>query len=188
MNCGLKFSPSNTMNLDCYVDADFAGLYSVEDVQDPVCVKSRTGFCLMLGGCPLLWVSKLQMEIALSTMEAEYIMLSQSMCDLLPMQWLLAKVAKALSLSLGSEAKVMSTMFKDNNGALSLATSPKMNLRIKHIAVKYHHFCSQVGEGTGINIEKIETENQKADIFSKGFSVKHFARLLSINGVVAHTI
>ena len=39
---------------------------------------------LMLAGRPLLWVSKLQMEIALSTMEAEYIALSQAIRDLLP--------------------------------------------------------------------------------------------------------
>ena len=40
-----------TLTLDCYVDADFAGLYGVEDDQDPVCVKLRTGYCLTLDGC-----------------------------------------------------------------------------------------------------------------------------------------
>jgi hypothetical protein len=63
---------------DAIVDADFAGLYGVEDDQDPMCVKSRTGYCLTLANCPLIWVSKLQTEIALSTTEAEYIALSQS--------------------------------------------------------------------------------------------------------------
>ena len=37
----------------------------------------------MFMGCPLQWVSKLQTQIALSTMEAEYITLSQSMRDLI---------------------------------------------------------------------------------------------------------
>ena len=71
-NNGLRFKPDEQLKLDCYVDADFAGLYNVEDVQDPVCVKSRTGYCLTLGSCPLIWVSKLQTEVALSTTEAEY--------------------------------------------------------------------------------------------------------------------
>ena len=33
-----------------------------------------------------------------------------------------------------------STIFEDNNGALQLATVPKMTLRSKHIAIKYHFF------------------------------------------------
>jgi hypothetical protein len=75
---GLIMEPSKDISLDCYVDADFAGLYGVEDSQNPVSVKSRTGYVLMLANCPLLWVSKMQTEIAASTMEAEYIALSQS--------------------------------------------------------------------------------------------------------------
>ena len=65
------------LKLDCYIDVDFAGLYGVEDKQDPVCVKSHTGYVLTLGTCPLIWVSKLQTEVALSMTEAEYIALSQ---------------------------------------------------------------------------------------------------------------
>ena len=37
---GLVFKPSAELTLDCYVDVDFAGLWKVEDNQDPVCVKS----------------------------------------------------------------------------------------------------------------------------------------------------
>ena len=33
---GTKFIPDLTQGLDCYVDADFAGLYGYEDDQDPV--------------------------------------------------------------------------------------------------------------------------------------------------------
>ena len=68
---GLTLKPTTSLDLDCYVDADFAGLYGQENVQDPVCVKSRTGYVLTLGGCPVTWSSKLQTEIALSTTEAE---------------------------------------------------------------------------------------------------------------------
>ena len=68
-NQGLSFKPTQELTLDCYADADFAGLYNVENHMDPVCVKSRTGFVLVLGGCPLFWSSKLQTEIALSTTE-----------------------------------------------------------------------------------------------------------------------
>ena len=142
---GLRFKPDNELKLDCYVDADFAGLYNVEDQQDPVCVKSRTGYCLTLGSCPLIWVSKLQTEVALSTTEAEYIALSQSLRDLIPMRRLLEEAGKGLSIDLGKPATLHSTVFEDNNGALSLALSPKISPRTKHIAVKYHHFRESVG-------------------------------------------
>jgi len=40
---GLVFKPNTSLALDCYVDADFSGLWKVENESDPVCVKSRTG-------------------------------------------------------------------------------------------------------------------------------------------------
>lgn len=118
----------------------------------------------------MIWVSKLQTEVALSTTEAEYIALSQSMRDLIPMRRLLQEAGTALSLDFSKPAILHSTVFEDNNGALSLALSPKISPRTKHIAVKYHHFRESVGEGKGVMIVKIDTKLQKADIFTKGLS------------------
>jgi len=73
---GLILEPTSDLQVDYYVDADFAGLWNSEDDQDPICVKSRTGFLIMFMGCPLTWAFKLQTQIALSTMESEYIALS----------------------------------------------------------------------------------------------------------------
>ena len=42
-------------------------IYGTEDSQDPICAKSRTGYVLLVAGCPLMWVSKLQSKIASST-------------------------------------------------------------------------------------------------------------------------
>ena len=36
------------------MDADFAGLWGVEEPQDVTCVKSRTGYVIRLGGSPLV--------------------------------------------------------------------------------------------------------------------------------------
>jgi hypothetical protein len=165
---GLILQPSDDMTLDCYVDADFAGLYGVEADQDPVCVKSQTGYCLTLAGCPLIWVSKLQTEIALSSTEAEYIALSQSLRDLIPMRRLLEEASKGLQLTVKKNAILYSTVFEDNNGALSVAQSPRMTPRTKHIAIKYHHFRDSIGEEKGIVLTKIDTCSQKADILTKG--------------------
>ena len=161
----------------CYVDTDFAGLWNVEHEQDPVCVKSRTGFLLTLGGCPLLWVSKLQTEVALSTTEAEYIAMSQAMRELIPMRTLLQQVGTTLHLDFAKPAIVHSKVFEDNDGDLKLATAPNISPRTKHIAVKYHFFREAVGEGKGIQIMKIDTAEQMADIFTKGLPMTQFQYL-----------
>ena len=164
---GLILEPTGDIAIDCYVDADFAGLWRQESDQDPLCVKSRTGYLITIGGCPLTWTSKLQTEIALSTMEAEYIALSQSMRELLPLRSLVKKMATAMAFNQTFAIRTHSTVFEDNNGALILASSPRMTPRSKHIAVKYHFFRSHVASGD-IRICKINSEDQKADIFTKG--------------------
>ena len=52
----------------------------------------------MYASCPILCVSKLQTEIALSTTEAEYIALSQAMRDLIPFIALVEDVSKILGI------------------------------------------------------------------------------------------
>ena len=49
--------------------ADFSGLYKYEDDQDLVSVKSSTGYVIILSGCILVWVSKPQRYIYLSTLK-----------------------------------------------------------------------------------------------------------------------
>ena len=136
----------------------------------------------MLGDCPITWTSRLQTEIALSTTEAEYIALSSGMRELLPTRSLLEEVVSKLDLKLqDGSTTVKSTVFEDNNGALSMATAPRHSPRPKHIAVKYHFFKSHINNGsqkdTGINIERVDTNVQKADIFTKGLDKDKFQSL-----------
>jgi hypothetical protein len=122
---------------------------------------------ITIGGCPLSWTSKLQTEIALSTMEAEYIALSQSMRELLPIREIVSEMATSMGFDKAFEIRTYSKVFEDNNGCLVLASSPRMTPRSKHIAVKYHFFRSHVVSGA-IRIFKINTEEQQVDIFTKG--------------------
>lgn len=175
LKAGLTFDKPEGYVLDCYVDADFAGLWKQEDDQDPVCVRSRTGYVMTLAGCPVHWVSKLQTEVALSTLEAEYIALSQAMRDLVPMRRFLMELVTNVAPEITDpETCLKSTVWEDNNGAISTVLSPKMTPRTKHIAVKYHFSRSHIGPDKGIDIEKIDTDLQKADILTKGFTMDSF--------------
>ena len=48
--------------------------------------------------CPLLWVSKLQTEISLSTLHSEYVVLSHSVRALLPLKSLIKEVIDNLGI------------------------------------------------------------------------------------------
>jgi hypothetical protein len=174
---GLIIRPArNNVKLDVYVDSDFAGLWRREDDQDPQCVKSRTGFGILLADCPLFWQSKLQGQVALSTMEAEYIALSTSLRSLLPLKSLVAEVATSLLDDPTFLTKGYSSVFEDNNGALLLAQTPRMSPRSKHIAVPYHFFREHVANGT-LQIHKVASEVNPADLFTKGLERVKFQAL-----------
>ena len=79
---GLILQPNIAASFDCYVDANFCGLWNRRTAHlDPVTAKSRTGFVIRFADCPLTWGSKLQTETALYTTEAEYIALSTALCE-----------------------------------------------------------------------------------------------------------
>ena len=65
------FNPSKKLVVDCYADTYFAGLWGHVDTQDPIFARTRTGFVVTFVNFYLLWVSKLQTEIALSTLHYE---------------------------------------------------------------------------------------------------------------------
>jgi hypothetical protein len=172
---GLILKPTGRLDIDCYVDADFAGLWPHEDKNDPTCVKSRTGFVICISDCPVIWSSKLQTDIATSTMEAEYNGLSLCMRDLLPFKRLFLAVANGIGLADDVLTTFKTTVWEDNNGALTLAKMEpgRMTPRSKHYAVKYHWFRSHLSPNQ-VEIDKIDTNLQKADIFTKGLRTDKF--------------
>eukprot|EP00957_Ditylum_brightwellii_P036433 2758629-Ditylum_brightwellii.AAC.1 len=138
------------LQVNCFVDADFARLFSVVDPQDVTLVRYRTGYVLAFARCPILWVSKLQTEVALATLHAEYVALSQSFRDLLPTKDLITEVVEGMwQKDKHKELKLVSksTVYEDNNGAIRVTSYPKMTPTSKFIAIKYHLFRQHVESG-----------------------------------------
>ena len=160
--------------MDLYVDADFAGLWNAEEASDPTCVKSRTGYVVTLGEVPIVWASKLQTEIALSTTESEYIAASTAMRQLLPLRWIVHEVIEPFAID-RSKVSTVSMVWEDNNGVITMCNAeyPNMTPRSKHIAVKYHWFRDHLVPGE-IEMKRIDTALQKADIFTKGLKRNEF--------------
>ena len=78
----------------------------MEDKHDPIGVKSWTGLLLNFGGVPILWSSKLQSEIALSTLEAEYIVLSQGMREFVSARSMVLELVVKMNMGLKSASTV----------------------------------------------------------------------------------
>ena len=133
-----------------YVDTDFVVAWHKEYAQLRDSVLPHTGFLILYHGCPVRWGSKLQTEIALSTTESEYIALSTTTRELLPLCRILMDIhqskfistmVKLPSDSIHSTVLPPSKIFEDNNAYIVLATKDmQFKLRTKHISIKYHHF------------------------------------------------
>ena len=175
---GMILKPTTNLNIDCFVDSDFAGLWNHEDHQDPTSVKSRSGFLFMIGGCVISWTSKLQSEIALSTMEAEYSALSVAMKTLIPLQRIVMDVCVGLGIHDVLVSTIKSTVWEDNAGALTLARlePPRMTPRSKHYGIKYHWFREFV-KSDKIELVKIDTKIQLADVLTKSLPRDRFQQL-----------
>lgn len=161
--------------MDLYADSDFAGLFGFKQGSDRNSARSRTGYIIYLGECPLSWASKLQTEIALSTAEAEYICLSMGMRELIPLRALVKEVSDAMGFTVG-KSTVQCRAFEDNQACIAMTQRSQLTPRTRHITMKWHWFLDQIGEAKGIIMEYIDS-HQQVDILTKGLDLKIFAPL-----------
>jgi len=79
-NLGIRFKPDPSKGFECYCNANFSGNWNKSlALLDPATSKSRSGWIIFFAGCPSIWASKLQSQVALFTTEAKYIALSMSL-------------------------------------------------------------------------------------------------------------
>ena len=126
----------------------------------------------MYGNCTLVWGSKLQTEIALSTKEAEYIAFSQLLQKIIPLMGLLKETKQYLDLN-DRIPEIKCMVFEYNNSCIALDKDPRMNPRTKYIALKYHHFRSYVSNKLSA-IEYLASEEQPVNVFTKALDEKQF--------------
>lgn len=187
---GIIMHLSTNLALDMYVDSDFAGMWHKEHTHLPDNVLSHTGHVIFFGGCPVTWASRLQTEIALSATESEYIALSSAARELFPLRQLLLDIDTHSFISLPKTSPhdsikgstlLPSQIFEDNAACIVLATtSSSFKPRTKHIALKYHHFKDHVINGS-LQIVKVPTDSNNADIFTKPlvqFKFEHLRQML----------
>jgi hypothetical protein len=133
-----------------YSDSDWAG--------DLTTRRSTGGYCFLLGDSCVIWSSKKQRTVALSTTEAEYMAACSATKEAI---WL-----RSLLKDLGFPQKEPTTIFEDNKGCIDIAHSTKHHDRVKHIDIQYHFIREKI-ESKEIKLVACPTNKMTADVFTK---------------------
>ena len=106
-------------------------------------------------------------------MVAEYIALSTSLKQLIPLKCLVESVWNAIGLDINKLITIKSTIWKDNQGCVILANiePSEMTPRSKHYAIKYRWFGTQL-KPNGIIVQSISSASQLANMFTKAYEVQ----------------
>ena len=132
-----------------YVDSNYAG-----DLDKR---RSTTGYVFTLSRAPMSWRWTLQSTVALSATEAKYMALTETVKEAI---WL-----QGLMDDLEIEQDFLQVDY-DSMSAIYLAKNQVYHARIKHIDIKYH-FVWDVLEDRDIEVKKIHTKNNPADMITK---------------------
>src|SRR6266481_391516 len=166
---GLLYRTDGDDSLKLYSDADYGA--------DRETRRSTSGIVGIYRGAAVLWKSKRQPTVSLSTTEAEYVAGALACCEGL---W-----AYQLLMTLGSDTEIP-LIFIDNTSAIRLAKNPELNQRTKHIDIK-HHFLREKVQAGQVRVEYLSTEDQPADLLTKPLPIARFERLRGLFGLTPYT-
>jgi hypothetical protein len=158
---GLYYTKSN-LQVNAFCDFDWVGC--------PDDRRSTTGFAVFLGDCLIAWSAKKQAVVSRSSTEAKYRSLSINTTELFWIRMLLKEIQVYLAAP--------PVLWCDNISALALASNPVFHARTKHIEVDYH-FVREKVLNRDILLKFISTQDQVADLFTKGLSSAQFLLLKS---------
>ncbi|GKC82077.1 hypothetical protein Tco_1137794 [Tanacetum coccineum] len=146
---GLWYSKRTGIETIVYADSDHAGDY--------VDHKTTSGVCTFMGCCLTYWFAKKQTAFAISMTEAEYVS-ARKECQ--QAQWM-----KQALIDYGIRLDDVLIMC-DNKGNIDLSKNLVQHSRTKHIEICHHFLRDNVQKGN-ISIEKVASEDNIADIFTK---------------------
>ncbi|XP_071939248.1 secreted RxLR effector protein 161-like [Coffea arabica] len=125
---GIFFKAQGHLQVEAYTDADWAGCITDR--------RSTSGYCTYVGGNLVTWRSKKQNVVARSSAEAEFRAIAQGICEVIWIGRILQelKVLEVLPMKL----------YCDNKAAISIAHSPVLHDRTKHVEVDKHFIKEKI--------------------------------------------
>ncbi|GBN16857.1 Retrovirus-related Pol polyprotein from transposon TNT 1-94 [Araneus ventricosus] len=151
-NYEIDLSKSEIFALTAYTDASWAA--------DKMDRKSISGYVIFLGDVPVSWSTSKQKCTALSSMEAEYIALSEAVKEIV---WLNRIMNSCLFLEL---PVIKSKIFCDNQSAICYSKNLMENQRTKHIDTRYF-FVKEKLNAEEFDLLYVSGKKNVADIMTK---------------------
>ena len=136
-----------------FVDANYGGCRDT--------CRSISGHVFLMAGGAVTWSSKRQTTVALSTVKAEYVAMSQCTQQMVWMHSWLSEVGIKYSLP--------GVIRGDNSGAIALTKNTKDHGKIKHIDI-HHHYIRELLHSGAITMDQVTSANNLADLFTKPLS------------------
>ncbi|KAM6579722.1 hypothetical protein CsatA_008998 [Cannabis sativa] len=152
---------ANTI-IEGYSDSDYAG--------DRDNRRSTSAYFFLIGGNCVSWKVQLQPVVALSTTEAEYVATTEAIKEAIWLKGLM----RELNLLKG-----IPTVYSDSQSCIFLCKNPMFHDRTKHIEIKYHFIRDKVTQGE-IDIEKVPTEDNPADMGTKIVTLNKFIHCMNL--------
>ncbi|GJW84808.1 hypothetical protein Tco_0157953 [Tanacetum coccineum] len=163
---GLWYPRDSPFDLEAFSDSDYAGA-SLDR-------KSTTGGCQFLGKRLISWQCKKQTIVANSTTEAEYVAAANCCGQVLWIQ----------NQMLDYGFNFMNTkIFIDNESTICIVKNLMFYSKTKHIEIR-HHFIRDCYEKKLIQVIKIHTYHNVADLLTKAFDVSRFNFLIASIGLL----
>ncbi|GJX34656.1 putative ribonuclease H-like domain-containing protein [Tanacetum coccineum] len=163
---GLWYPKDSPFHLEAFSDSDYAG-----DNHDR---RSTSGGCQYLGRRLVSWQCKNQTIVAISSTEAEYVAAASCCAQVLLMQ----------NQLLDYGFNFMNTEIHiDNESTICIVKNPVLHSKTKHIQIR-HHFIRDCYEQRLINVVKVHTDDNVADLLTKGFDLARFNFLVVTIGMM----
>ena len=164
---GLTYRQTGKLDLCLYTDSDYAG--------SRVDYRSTTCYCTILGGNLVTWRSKKQNVVSKSSTEAEFHAMSKGIDEVMWIKHMLD------DLQIPYHKPII--LRCDNKSVISIAHDQVYHDRMKHVNIDRFYIQEQLEQGL-LKTEHVISEEQCADIFTKGLPVKAQRHLLSKLGML----
>ncbi|GJT66786.1 putative ribonuclease H-like domain-containing protein [Tanacetum coccineum] len=163
---GLWYPRVSSFDLEAYSDSDYVGANLDR--------KSTIGGCQFLGRRLISWQCKKQTIVATSTTEAEYVAAANCCGQVLWIQ----------NQMLDYGFNFMNTkIYIDNESTICIVKNPIFHSKTKHIGIR-HHFIRDAYKKKLIQVLKIHTDDNVADLLTKSFDVSKFQFLVVTIGMI----
>jgi len=157
-DCYLEYKAQHSAEPLCYSDSDW-------------CTSNATAaWCVGMCGGPVLWASKRERCVALSSTEAELVAASMAACEVVFLRNVLGDCGVTLEKP--------TTLYCDNSGAVEIARTPLSKTKLKHILRRYF-YVREVSESGEVLVVPVNTVDNISDVMTKHLNPQRFKHLVA---------